>query len=181
MVKTAWVRWLPGKFCPLVWPMELLQILRSRQGRCSRRGRDRRLKSSGGYFTDMSLHQGRLLATLTVVLQSGGAKAAHPMAVYQPLPGQELFHRQGVSAACFFKADQTTPYAGDNFGFAPHDPAFRFGWRKICLRHYPRRQVSDTVHHRVFFMRCHSTVYLANPYSSVGSVRQYPSGNLKNC
>jgi hypothetical protein len=30
-------------------------------------------------------------------------------------------------------------------------------------------------------MRCHSTVYLANPYSSVGSVRQYPSANLKNC
>ena len=65
------------------------------------------------------------------------------MAVNQPLPGQELLHREGIAPAGFVQADQAAAHARHHLGLATHHPALGVGRRQVLLGHgqCPGREV----------------------------------------
>lgn len=50
------------------------------------------------------------------------------------LPRQELFDRQQITAACFFKGQQNTAHRRNHLSLAPDDPTLSAGRRQIGNR-----------------------------------------------
>src|ERR1019366_3274172 len=85
-------------------------------------------------------------ALIAILLHSGRAKPGQPETVDGMLPGEELLHRQRITAASLVQAEQAATHRGDDFGLAPNDPASRRGRRKIGERQRAPIGADDIAH-----------------------------------
>src|ERR1700755_2037174 len=90
------------------------------------------LAGRGRFSSNALVRKGQEL--LAILLDAGGAQAREAVLIDRELPGQELVHRQRVTAAGFFQGKQSAANSGDDLGLTANNPPFGAGRGQIRNR-----------------------------------------------
>src|SRR5689334_19210782 len=94
---------------------------------------------------------------LAILLDAGGAQPREAVLVDRELPGQELVHRQRVTAAGFFEREKSAANRSDDFGLTANDPPFGPGRGQVRNRKRAAVRPDDVFHPRAMGF-CHGVL-----------------------